>query len=120
MKTILLVEDDDSIREAYAEILTSEGYAVVEATNGRIALEKLEAMHHLPSLVLLDMMMPEMTGAELLDALHESHRLAAMPVVLVSASNVTVREMRGARRFVRKPASFETLMRIVTEFCGTA
>ncbi len=120
MKTILLVEDDDSIREAYAEILTSEGYAVVEAENGRVALEKLQAMHHLPSLVLLDMMMPEMTGAELLDALHESHRLAAMPVVLVSASVVSAREMRGARRFIRKPASFETMMRIVTEFCGPA
>lgn len=118
MKTILLVEDDDAIRQAYAELLSDQGYETVEAGNGRVALEKLAQMADLPSLVLLDMMMPEMTGAELLDVLHETHRLAALPVVLISASIISPHEMHRARRFIKKPASFETLMRVVEEFCG--
>ncbi len=118
MKTILLIEDDADIRETYAAILTSEGYAVEEASNGRLGLEKLRSMRERPDLVLVDMMMPEMTGAEFLDELHESQAFAAMPVVMVTGSKVTARESRGARHVLKKPVSYETLMRIVAEFCG--
>ncbi len=120
VKTVLLVEDDDDIRETYAEVLLSEGYAAEQAENGLVALKKLELFQGTPCLVLLDMMMPEMNGAEFLAVLHETHKLAALPVVLVSASKDFGSVKLGARRFVKKPASLDVLLRIVVEFCGLA
>ena len=114
------MEDDNDIRETYADVLTSEGYATEQAENGVVALRKLGLFERMPCLVLLDMMMPEMTGAQLLAVLHETHKLAALPVVLVSAGTVGDPQTLGARRFVRKPASLETLLRSVVEFCGPA
>jgi CheY-like chemotaxis protein len=69
-----------------------------------------------PCLVLLDMMMPEMSGSELLKILRDTHRLASLPVVVVSAhSNES--EADGAWRFIRKPVSAEILLAVVHEFC---
>lgn len=119
MKTILLVEDDEAIRSVFAELLREDGYAVEEAENGRVALDKLLGMPE-PSLVLLDMMMPVMTGAELLDAVGRIDRLACVPVVVLSAHWVPADQLRGARRFIPKPLSLELLIGVVTELCGPA
>jgi two-component system response regulator CpxR len=119
VKTILLVEDDDAIRSVFAELLREDGYAVEEAANGLIALDKLLGLPE-PNLVLLDMMIPVMTGAELLDAVGRIHRLACVPVVVLSAHALRADQLRGARRFVSKPMSLETLMGVVAEFCGPA
>jgi two-component system response regulator CpxR len=117
---ILLVEDDSSIREVFAEILGIEGYLVEEAENGRAALDLL-LNTPAPRLVLLDMMMPVMTGAELLDAVGRIHRLTCIPVVVLSAS-LPLRDdqLRGARRFIPKPMSLAVLKGVVVEFCGPA
>ena len=85
MRTILVVEDDDDIREGVCDILRHEGYEVREAEHGKRALELLETMAGKPCLVLLDLMMPIMNGPELLQVLEETHRLASLPVVVVSA-----------------------------------
>jgi CheY-like chemotaxis protein len=114
---ILLVEDDSSIREVFAEILGIEGYLVEEAENGRAALDLL-LNTPAPRLVLLDMMMPVMTGGELLAAIHPVKRLALVPVVAFSAGNVSATELHGARRFVKKPFPFETLVSLAREFCS--
>ncbi len=71
-----------------------------------------------PCLVLLDVMMPEMTGPELIKVLRQTHRLAALPVVLVSAGVVTPEDAAGTRRFVKKPAGLNVLLAIAEEFCG--
>ena len=115
---ILIVEDDAAIRTTLAEFLESEGYAVEQAEDGRRALEKLDAMHPPPALVLLDMMMPEMTGAQVLDILHARAAVPELPVVVVSAALVTTRQMRGARAVLQKPMTLGALMRVVQAFCG--
>jgi CheY-like chemotaxis protein len=84
-RRILLVEDDHAIRETIAELLEEEGYGVTCAANGAEALELLSAPE-VPSLILLDLMMPVMTGWELREALREDPRLASIPVVVISAS----------------------------------
>ena len=64
---VVLVEDDDCIRMAFAEILESEGYEVLTFNNGREAIEGLMGFEE-PCLILLDWMMPEMNGAQFLEA----------------------------------------------------
>lgn len=84
-RRILLVEDDSGIRDSVAECLASEGYAVEAVTNGSDALEWL-AREPSPDLVVLDLVMPVMNGAELLARMRADPRLAAVPVVLMTAA----------------------------------
>jgi two-component system response regulator CpxR len=119
MKAVLLVEDNDDIRELYGAVLRREGYEVHEAENGQEALDRLHQMKGNPCLVLLDLMMPIMSGPELLKVLHESHRLAALPVVVLSAGGQES-EAPEAKKFIRKPVDSHLLLTVVKEFCGPA
>ncbi len=112
---VLVVDDDEDIRSIVAEILRDEGYEVDEAENGLEAMRQLTEREEEPCLVLLDMMMPEMSGNEVLAALSRHHRLAAMPVVVLSAHAMAHAE--GARRVLRKPLSRDALLTVVAEFC---
>lgn len=116
MQTVLLVEDNDDIREMVADAVRAEGYEVREAENGQIAIEILGELKDEPCLVLLDWMMPVMDGRMFLEALSEAHRLACLPVVVVSAA--VSDHAAGARRVVKKPVSVDLLLRIVREYCG--
>jgi DNA-binding response OmpR family regulator len=82
---ILVVEDDEAIRDAMRELLEDEGYQVTTAKQGREALSILEVTDHIPNVILLDLMMPEMDGWEFCGALRKIDRLASIPVLLLSA-----------------------------------
>lgn len=77
---VLIVEDEDLIRDAYALRLAHEGYTVSQARNGREALAR--ARQDLPHLILLDVILPDFSGFEVLKALRADRRFAAVPVVL--------------------------------------
>jgi CheY-like chemotaxis protein len=117
MPTVLVVEDVEDIREMVAEPLRDAGYDVLEAEHGKQALALLDTMKGRPCLVLLDLMMPVMSGSELLRTLKDTHRLAAIPVVVVSAGGEPAQAPQ-ATRFVRKPPSDSLLLQLVGEFCG--
>ena len=87
---VLVVDDDASIRQLLRRILEEEGYTVVEADNGRVALERLG--ERVPGAILLDLMMPEMDGFEFLSALHEREAWRHIPVVIVTAKDLTSEE----------------------------
>lgn len=118
--TILLVEDDPDIRGALAELLEAEGYEVLAAANGRRALELLERTRGQACLVLLDLVMPVMSGTEFLAVKERAAAIAPIPVVLVSASTEgaehTARE-HGVP-LVRKPIRIDLLLSLVEEYCG--
>ncbi|EYF01132.1 response regulator [Chondromyces apiculatus] len=115
---ILVVDDEDDIRDVVKEFIQMETDCIVEtACNGREALTILSGVSG-PCLVLLDMMMPIMDGKEVLDAMRQNDRLAAIPVVVVSASHDGPAE--GAVRFIRKPVSFNALIALVKEFVAMA
>jgi CheY-like chemotaxis protein len=114
--TVVVVDDDQDLRESIGDLLRWEGYRVEMARNGREALQVLEHMPGEPCLVLLDMMMPEMNGQQVLMALRTHDRLVSMPVVVMSA-HAHEAEARGASRFLRKPASADLLLKLVAEFC---
>src|SRR2546423_11244266 len=81
---ILVVEDDLDIREALTQILQEEGYAVRAAANGRDALDAASD-GSVPSLILLDLMMPVMNGWEFRAEQLKDARLANVPVLIISA-----------------------------------
>ena len=93
---VLLVEDDADARRLLAGALRRAGLVVQEAENGLKALEALDRMRF--AVVLLDLLMPEMDGFAVLEAIHRDPRLAGMPVMVVTAMDldVTTRErLRG-------------------------
>jgi CheY-like chemotaxis protein len=88
--TVLLVEDDPLTREMARRAVESAGWTVVEAENGRVALAALEHEH--PTLVLLDLMMPEMDGFAFLDEFRADNRYNSVPVVVLTAKDITAEE----------------------------
>jgi len=86
----LVVEDEADSREVMRRMLQSEGWKVREAHNGREALEELA--RGLPSIVLLDLMMPEMDGFQLLDELHARPEWKELPVLVVTAKELTAED----------------------------
>ena len=100
---ILLVDDESSIRTICRVNLESDGLAVTEAVDGRAALEAVRQQQ--PELVLLDVMMPDVDGWELLRRIHEKHGAGSIPVLMFSGAVNAADEAhtRGAQGFVRKP-----------------
>ena len=83
----LVIEDDQSSRELLTRSLEKDGWQVAEASNGRIALECVSA--NCPSLIILDLMMPEMDGFEFLDELQQHPQWQSIPVVVITAKDLT-------------------------------
>jgi CheY-like chemotaxis protein len=83
MATILIIDDEPIIRQLFQKVLEHEGHSVLTAGNGREALEVMK--HHLPDLLLLDMMMPLMDGMSFLRLMRRNANWAQIPVVIMSA-----------------------------------
>lgn len=113
---VLVVEDDNDIRELIADLVQSEGYSVETARNGLEALDFLKQSARKPCCILLDLMMPVMSGWEFLEVFHETDRLVTIPVVVVSGEP-SARDLDVAR-IVKKPVAVEQLLGLVREFCG--
>lgn len=104
MTTILVVDDEPLIAMVLEAELEDAGYGVVTAANGRQGLERLAEMPR-PDLVLLDMMMPVMTGPEMLAAMAADPDLCRTPVIVLSSlPEATIRERaKGVAAILRKP-----------------
>ena len=109
---ILVTDDEKSIRNSLKEILEFEGYEVYEAENGAEALDKVRSAP--PDLVILDVMMPKMSGREVLTEMRADPRTASVPVLMLTAksedSDVVVGLQLGADDYVTKPFSMSVLM----------
>ena len=106
--TVFVVDDVDVNVEILEEILKDE-YAVMTAFNGKEALEKLGDAHLLPKLILLDVMMPEMTGREMFEIMKTNEKLERIPVIFITAENDSESELlaAGAVDFINKPFKAE-------------
>jgi CheY-like chemotaxis protein len=117
-RSILVVDDDPDVRDAIAGVLSDEGYQVTSAGNGREALEQLHRRSR-PSLILLDMVMPDMDGWNFRMELKKEPELAEIPVVILSAHG-NVRDAAlalGAADYLRKPLRAESLLEIAERYC---
>lgn len=125
MKHVLVVEDDQDVRDTVCETLEDIGYAVSTATNGLLALNALEAScareaeRALPGLILLDLMMPVMDGERFLQELRKDPRFSALPVVLLTADgHAATKAVRlGANHGLRKPVQLNDLIATVSKYC---
>jgi CheY-like chemotaxis protein len=116
-RKILIVEDDDDIRTTLQDILEDEGYPTAAAANGQDALDQLQCIDRPPCLILLDLMMPVMSGREFLSVLRGDDMLAPIPVVVVSAWAAEARGTPGVQGFIRKPVDLSLLFDVVRRYC---
>jgi len=119
--TILLVEDDLDVREALAETLRDEGYRVACAGDGEQALDYLRSGGQ-AGLILLDLMMPRMSGSEFRMVQKVDPTLGHLPVVLLSADGrmeekARILETAGA---IKKPIDLDELLATIERFNRTA
>ena len=98
--SVLLVEDDDVTRDMMHTLLTRVGWSVTEAVNGRIALDCLDSA--VPDLILLDLMMPEMDGFEFAQHLRERSDWQLIPVIVLTAKDITDNDRHRLNGFVEK------------------
>ena len=116
-RIVIVADDDDDIRECFAGLLRDEGLDVRVAQHGRAALDLLDALGDDRCVLLLDLMMPVMSGFEVLEVLARSGRLAGLPVIVCSASNEIAPIVAGARHVLRKPLDFEALLSLLEAEC---
>lgn len=92
-RTILLVDDDLTLREMYEERLKAEGFTIVQASNGEEALSKAKDIK--PNLILLDIMMPKINGFDVLKGLKADSELKDIPVIILTALIQEVDRIQG-------------------------
>jgi CheY-like chemotaxis protein len=115
-RRVLIVDDDDDIREALAELLRQEGFEVVEARDGHGALKMMTAPA--PDVILLDLSMPNMDGWEFRDAMLKSNLLTQVPVIVMTAAQERVRAPIEATEIVNKPFVIEDLLAAIRRSCN--
>lgn len=117
-KHILIVEDDRDILDALTDLLSSEGYRISSAENGKAALEFLEGNEDLPGLILLDLMMPVMDGFQFNARQMQNEKIRNIPCVVMSADGHAALKLTRikADQFLRKPIDLETVLETVAKF----
>lgn len=115
----MIIEDDFDILSLMTELLETEGYNVVSAGNGLEGLEILRGLSELPSLILLDLMMPKMDGYTFRDEQKKDDRIAQIPVIIMSAERHSPDKLKqtGALTFLKKPFTrLETILEPIAEY----
>jgi diguanylate cyclase (GGDEF)-like protein len=115
MTTILIIEDETAIRELISELLFLEGFDVVEAINGKEGIAIAQSV--LPDLIICDVMMPEIDGHGVLEALQKNPQTATIPFIFLTAKG-TRQDVRyamnlGADDYLIKPFSNEELLEVI-------
>jgi CheY-like chemotaxis protein len=113
--SLLVVDDDPDIRQTLAELLSESGRRVATARDGYDALEKLDSLKR-PCVILLDLMMPRMSGLEFLDHLSQQPALEDVQVIVMSANDGLRRQAERhsiVRAALRKPFDFDGLLGLV-------
>lgn len=122
MAKILIVDDDEKMITLYRDILSKEGFNVLTSTNGKDGLKL--AVQEVPSLILLDVMMPEISGTDVIDSLMRNERTRNIPVIFLT-SLVTEEEVFdskgeiGGRLYISKSAGKKELLRRIREVIGS-
>jgi len=115
---VLVVEDNAEVRQALVALLEAEGYHVAEAVDGVSALRLLRTGAVQPCLIVLDLMMPRMSGWDFRMEQSSDLRLADIPVVVVSADPLASQaERMGAAAVLSKPADPEQFLELIGRHC---
>lgn len=112
--SLLVVEDDPNVAAPVAELAAQAGFRPLIAGNGREALEILEREE--PALMLVDLFMPVMSGAELLRIVKSSPRWAKIPRVIMTGTNDPMIRVREDSLVLYKPIDFDTLSSVLQKY----
>jgi CheY-like chemotaxis protein len=120
---IMVVEDNEILRNVMAEILEQDGWRVFKAENGQVALEHLEDKK--PSLILLDLHMPEMDGFEFVARLRQNEAWRSIPVIVLTSANLSSRDQARLHGYVetvlqKQTYSREELLEKIRQLISTA
>lgn len=117
MKKILIIEDDQSIRELLVELLEVEGYEVDCAVHGLEGINKLKNSS-LPNLILIDLMMPVMDGYTFRAEQLKNPLWSDIPTVVMSAESTAKEKMKSYNitAFLSKPVELDTILKTVAKF----
>jgi CheY-like chemotaxis protein len=118
-KCVLLVDDDPDIRDAIRDTLADEGYEMIEATDGREALDYLR-VNPAPPLILLDWNMAPMNGLQFMAEVAKDAVLSRIPVVLLTADASAPEKSRaaGCVDYLLKPVDLDALFAILVRYCN--
>ena len=111
--TVLVVDDDPFVRESLSELLDHKGYSVLQAENGRKALDLLKEVPRTPFVVLLDLAMPVLNGLQFLEHRAGDPHLRRIPVVVVSGNPRPLQPLEGIEAYLQKPFEPEVLLEII-------
>jgi CheY-like chemotaxis protein len=116
-KKILIIEDDQSIRELLVELLESEGYSVAQATHGAEGLSYLVNNPN-PDLILMDLMMPVMDGYGFRAEQMKNSKWSTIPVVVMSAEAAAREKLKpyAVTAFLSKPVELEAILDAVERY----
>lgn len=115
---LLVVDDEQEVAKGLEALLSARGYSVEIAFDGVQVLERLKR-DPLPDLVLLDYSMPELDGDEVLKRMRSSERLESVPVLMVTASNIELSQMRRVSGLLRKPYPRQLLFAMISQLLAT-
>jgi len=120
-KTILVIEDSKTSRKVISLVLNRQGYDIAEATTGSEGLAQLAEV--LPDLILLDVMLPDMDGYQILSKIRSDDRLKTVPVVMLTGKRSSVDRMKGmasgANEYLTKPFDPAKLVKVLERFMGS-
>jgi CheY-like chemotaxis protein len=114
--SVLIVEDERDTRELLAVVISGAGYSVRTARNGRHAFEQLQSIR--PSLILLDVQMPVMDGAEFRELVRRDRALLSIPTVVLTGAAVEPMLDLAVVEALRKPIRSDDLLAMVRRHCG--
>jgi CheY-like chemotaxis protein len=115
-EVVLVVDDEEVARDFLREILELEGFDVRGFANGAEALDYLNGPAQ-PCLIILDLRMPVMSGPQFRAAMLSDQRLAAIPVIVVTALDPSAAANLSAVRVFRKPIDLQALVSVVRQHC---
>src|SRR6185369_14542531 len=115
LPAVLVIEDDQDVAMTINDVVEERGYRAICVPNGKAALSVLEREH--PALMLVDMFMPVMNGAEFLKVVKQTPKLASIPRVIMTAANDPMIGIREDVTVLYKPVDFDALNRLLVRYC---
>lgn len=116
-KIVMIVEDEPETAEMFAEMMRMNGYSVIKSLGGKKAVRMIA--QELPDVLMLDVMMPELSGLDILHSMQNDPVLSEIPVIVVSAkglpSDICSGLEAGASIYLTKPVSFQDLSSAVED-----
>jgi CheY-like chemotaxis protein len=121
-KTVMIIEDEEDAAELFAEMMRVSGFRVIKTSRSEPALEIMSASQ--PDVIVLDIMMPGVSGLDILQQMRRDPSLAGIPVVVVSArsmpADIKISMEAGASSYLTKPVGYFDLKNAVERLLGSA